>query len=268
MKGLKKIVNVVCGDNHVLALDDKGKVFAWGSGQQNQLGRRVVERTRMNGLVPREFGLPKGKITYVAAGGYHSFAIDTSCRVWSWGLNSYGETGIREGAGEDEAVVLKPSIVESLTESNIFCIAGGAHHSIAVTKDGDCLVWGRVDGCQTGLKIDSISEADLIKDDNGAPRILANPIAIPDLKDVIYVSAGTDSSLAVTTEGKAWSWGFSGNYQTGQGTTNDIEVATMIDNTATRDKKLIWAGSGGQFSMLASEVEDATITNGTEPNGM
>ncbi|KAG9718909.1 RCC1/BLIP-II protein, partial [Aureobasidium melanogenum] len=38
--GLKKIKHISCGANHVLALDATGAVFAWGSGQQNQLGRR------------------------------------------------------------------------------------------------------------------------------------------------------------------------------------------------------------------------------------
>lgn len=54
----------------------------------------------------------------------------------------------------------------------------------------------------------------------------------------------------MTSEGTAYSWGFSTNYQTGQGTIDDIEVPTLIDNTAVRGKKLIAAGAGGQFSIL------------------
>ena len=64
-------------------------------------------------------------------------------------------------------------------------------------------------------------------------------------------TASTASCLAVTADGQAYSWGFSENYQTGQGTDEDVEVATVVNNTAVRGKMLTWAGAGGQFSVLA-----------------
>jgi regulator of chromosome condensation len=66
------------------------------------------------------------------------------------------------------------------------------------------------------------------------------------------VSAYPDGNLVVTKEGKAYSWGFSGNYQTGVGSLEDVEEATWIDNTAVRDKKLVFCGAGGQFGVLAA----------------
>jgi regulator of chromosome condensation len=54
----------------------------------------------------------------------------------------------------------------------------------------------------------------------------------------------------VDVDGKAYSWGFSANYQTGQGTDDDVDETTLIDNTAIRGKKLIAAGAGGQFGIL------------------
>lgn len=256
---LKKIKQIVCGDNHVLALDDKGAVFSWGSGQQNQLGRRIVERTRLHGLEPRLFGLPKG-IVHVACGAFHSFAIHKNGKVYGWGLNSFGETGVEEGAGEDDAAILHPTVIKSLTSKDITQLSGGGHHSMAVTESGECLVWGRCDGSQSGFKIDSLPDSDVIKDDRGRPRILITPSTVPDI-DAAYVSAGPDHSIAVGKDGRVWSWGFSVNYQTGQGTDDDIEVATIIDNTAVRGKKLTWAGAGGQFSVFAAPAEP-TI-NGT-----
>ncbi len=257
MTSLKKITQLVCGENHVLALDHKGAVYAWGSGQQNQLGRRVIERTRMNGLVPREFGLPRNKITHIDAGAYHSFAIDKTGKVWSWGLNNYGETGIAEGAGDDGAVVLAPKVVDTLSGKTITCIKGGAHHSLAVTDDGKCLAWGRVDGFQTGIAISALPSDDVVRDEKKVPRILAKPTAIPNLEGVVYAAIGSDHSLAVTGDGKVFSWGFSANYQTGQGTDEDVEVATVVDNTAVRGKKICWAGAGGQFSVFAAAAVES-----------
>jgi alpha-tubulin suppressor-like RCC1 family protein len=47
------IVQIACGTDHVLALSTTGKVTTWGNGQQFQMGRRVIERSRANGLIPR-----------------------------------------------------------------------------------------------------------------------------------------------------------------------------------------------------------------------
>lgn len=248
ISSLKKIKHLTCGANHVLALDEQGHVYSWGSGQQNQLGRRIVERNRLNGLQPREFGLPKN-IVCIGSGSYHSFAVTASGKVFAWGLNSFGATALREGAGDDEAAIVHPVEVESLTGRGITQISGGSHHSIAIAHNGECLVWGRLDGFQSGLKIDTLSDDAVIKDERGRPRILIVPTAVPNFKAKV-VAAASDHSLAIDVDGRAWSWGFSATYQTGQGTQDDIEVATVIDNTATRGKKLNWAGAGGQFSVF------------------
>ena len=179
MPGLKNIKQLSAGSNHILALDEKGNVFAWGNGQQSQLGRRVVERTRLNGLVPREFGLPRGKVIFISCGSYHSFAIDKTGKVWAWGLNNYGETGISDGMGEDDAVVVKPAVVESLKDYHITQVKGGSHHSLALTDDGDVLAWGRVDGYQTGIKISDLPADDVVFDERKKPRILTKPTKIP-----------------------------------------------------------------------------------------
>ena len=245
---LKKIKHLACGANHVLALNDKGSVFSWGSGQQNQLGRRIVERNKLHGLQPREFGLPKN-ITCIGSGSYHSFAVHTSGKVYAWGLNSFGATAIREGAGDDEAAIVHPTVVQSLSNRNITQLCGGSHHSIARTAEGECLVWGRLDGFQSGLKVQTLADDAVIKDERGRPRILIDPTAVPGINAKV-VSAASDHSLAIDADGRAWSWGFSATYQTGQGTQDDVEVATIIDNTAVRGKKLNWAGAGGQFSVF------------------
>ncbi len=262
---LKSIVEITTGSNHVLARDKKGKIFSWGSGQQCQLARKPIERDVQNSLVPAGIGnltdkLPSGRSTKgtpvkLACGSYHSFALDDQGRVWAWGLNNYAELGLPDEAGSDGGNVLKPTLVEALLDYNIVHIAGGEHHSLACTRDGKLLTWGRIDGNQVGLDPSTFTEANTIFDEYGKPRILKQPTVVPDLPFISSVAAGTDHSLAVTKEGRVYSWGFSANYQTGQGTTDDIEEPTLIDNTAIREKKITWAGAGGQFSIVASVQE-------------
>jgi len=210
--------------------------------------------------VPREFGLPRNKIEKIFCGGYHAFAIDKKGQVWAWGLNNFAETGIAEGAGEDNAVIPQPEIVPALKDYNIKEISGGSHHSMACTEDGKILIWGRADGSQPGVLIEDIPKDMIIFDDRDAPRILSKPLVVP-LSNITEVAAGSDTSIAIDAEGKAYSWGFSANYQTGQGTDEDVKVATLIDNSAVRGKKIIGAGAGGQFSLLFAKADTSAASN-------
>ena len=259
---LKKITQLATGANHVLALSSTGQVWAWGSGQQNQLGRRVLERFINQALVHTKVGVPAAMVL-VGCGSYHSFAVNKNGDVYAWGLNSFGETGIPQDLGEGgESDVHGATIVEALRgHGKVTCIEGGAHHTIAVTDSGKLLGWGRLDGYQLGLDIASLPKDDLVYDANGSPRILTTPTQIPGI-DAVFCSAGSDHAIAVAKDGKAYSWGFSTTYQTGLGTDDDVEKATHIDNTAVRGKKLVWAGCGGQFSVLAGIAGEETMVNG------
>lgn len=256
---LKKIKQIACGANHALALRENGDVYIWGSGEQNQLGHRIVERKRYESLKPTLLRLNK-KCRLIGCGLDHSFAVERNETVWTWGLNSFGETGIRAGAGGDKAVVFFPVSVPSLALQNdtITSITGGAHHSVATTANGELLVWGRLDGNQMGIDIASLPNADLIRDESRKPRILIRPTAVPaaTIGTAQKATVGTDHSICINTNGEAFSWGFNVNYQCGQGNTDDITRPTQIENSAVRDREMNWAGAGGQFSVLTSVAEE------------
>ncbi|KAG4218796.1 hypothetical protein PC116_g32724, partial [Phytophthora cactorum] len=216
----------------------------------------------------------------VGAGSYHSFYVDNDDQVWAWGLNNYAQTGLRERTGEDEAMILHPELVQSLQDHKVTQIVGGEHHSVACTTEGKLLTWGRVDGHQVGQPSDIYDDSNAIFDDNKKPRILLQPTVIDgmslflsctfnmayDLTSILgikasFVATGTDTSFVINHEGKVYSWGFSANYQTGQGSTDDVLEPTLIDNTAIRDRKIVWAGAGGQYSVVAAGKDDEV------PNG-
>jgi regulator of chromosome condensation len=262
IEGMAKATQIACGTNHVFALTTDGFVYAWGNGQQNQLGRRLTERNLAEGLVPSKVGfrdLSHKKVSHkmvsIASGDYHGFAIAEDGHVWGWGVNNFCETGIFDHVGDEDALILTPRIVDSLVGKQVATIAAGSHHNIAVTQDGQALVWGRCDGSQTGLTRDqllAIDDEEKLMLNAGKPKILIDPTPLPELNDVAFAACGPDHTIVIDKAGKAHTWGFSANYQTGQGTTDDIEVPTMIDNTATREEKLMWSGCGGQYSVVAS----------------
>ncbi|KAH9877450.1 hypothetical protein IAQ61_002816 [Plenodomus lingam] len=263
IESMKKVTQIACGTNHVYALDKDQRVYAWGNGQQNQLGRRVTERSLAEALQPNRIGFHDAtvkrhsqKIVSIASGDYHGLAIAEDGHIWAWGANNYCETGFPDNAGADDASLLTPRIIHSLEGKDVASLAGGAHHNIAITKDGQVLVWGRCDGSQTGIPADVLAaeeDPDKVLKNNGKPKILVEPTPIPNLKDIVAGSCGPDHTIVIDKNGKAYAWGFSANYQTGLGTDDDVDVPTLIDNTATRDEKLTWVGCGGQYSILASK---------------
>ncbi|KAH6663242.1 regulator of chromosome condensation 1/beta-lactamase-inhibitor protein II [Halenospora varia] len=247
---LKNVKSIAAGNDHVLALDDKGAVWTWGSWEQNQLGRLPVERRRFEALTPHKLGL--SKIKSINSGAYHNFAIDEKEQVMSWGLNNFGQCGIPGGDEGGDAFVLKPALVKPLADYTTKHISGGNHHSIACTGDDKVFIWGRCDESQAGIPLSSLSQETILFDSRSKPRTFTTPTIIPNLT-ASFVAAGIDNSFAISAKGEAFSWGYSDNKRTGEGNVDGpVTEPTLLANTDVKERELTFAGCGGQFSLLAA----------------
>jgi regulator of chromosome condensation len=259
IKNLKNITSVSCGDNHVLALDSKGGVYAWGSGQQDQLGRRIVARHAQKNLQPAPVPIKRSaKIEKIIAGPNHSFAIEKDGSVWSWGLNNFAQTGIPYGADKDNDMITAPAKVKALEDYKIAHIGIGANHSVALTDDGDLLTFGRLENYALGIKFDHIADNEELvrKNEVGKPKILLKPTKIDIPAKFTTISCGPDHNIAITTEGKAWGWGFNANLQLGVGRDDDeVKMPEQLSSKGINDVRLDWAGCGGQFSMVGAAMD-------------
>ncbi|KAL8822741.1 MAG: hypothetical protein Q9191_006527 [Dirinaria sp. TL-2023a] len=263
---LNNITRITCGSNHCLALNNKGQIFVWGNGEQNELGYRLVDRHKNLTVNPKPLRMGRKRFQCVGTGANHSFAIDEQDRVWSWGSNSMGETGHEEGAGGSAARIYVPAEVEGLRRPNdpVTFVTGGTHHSVALTRSGSVLVWGGVEAHQLGLDMSTVPEADCVLDERGNKGVVIVPTAIAQLQGAKWAAAGPDHNIIINSNNEPVSWGFSENYQTGQGTTDDIVPPTTIANTAVRGKKLTWSGAGGQYSILAGPAEDEVMVDNVD----
>ncbi|KAF2964343.1 hypothetical protein GQX73_g9222 [Xylaria multiplex] len=253
IRGIPKITQIVCGSNHALALDTKGNIWAWGYNEQNQFGRRLFGRQH-DSFVPSQVRVCRGNAKYIASGEYHSFAIDRRDNVWAWGANSFGEAGDPETAGSDSAFLRSPVKVRQLCQKEVTTLAGGAHHSVAVTAGGQCFVWGRIDAGQLGVAFtrEQIQDEKHIRcDDRGKPRICLRPTAVPNIEQAVHVACGTDHTVFISKSGAAYSSGFGFQGQLGLVSNDDVEVATLIGAKSVKDRVLIRAGAGGNVSVVA-----------------
>lgn len=125
------IISISAGAKHSLALDSSGNVWAWGSNKYGQLGDGTKKTT--SAIPVRSTRLPS--IAHIAAGSYHSMAVDDDGNVWAWGMNLYGQLG--EGTTTDSNIPVQTSEV-----ANIVSIRSGAAYNFACDSTGSIWAWG------------------------------------------------------------------------------------------------------------------------------
>lgn len=78
------IDKLVVGSDHVLVLDEYGKVYSWGFGRFGCCG----DGTRKHHYMPIEItALSRFRITDVSCGSTHSIAITDDREIFAWGYN-------------------------------------------------------------------------------------------------------------------------------------------------------------------------------------
>ncbi|KAM8706588.1 hypothetical protein ACLKA7_010796 [Drosophila subpalustris] len=87
-----RLKQLECGQEHALMLNANGDVYTWGNGLRGQLGQETLGVEETPQLVDALAGI---KITHIAAGGWHSAAISAFGDLYTWGLNSNGQLGMR-----------------------------------------------------------------------------------------------------------------------------------------------------------------------------
>lgn len=81
-----KVSAVAAGEAHTLALTGDGEVYSWGRGTFGRLGTgREADVHVPTAVLPAvaagAAGRPRPRFVAVAAGAYHSLALDGSCSV-------------------------------------------------------------------------------------------------------------------------------------------------------------------------------------------
>ncbi|THC99449.1 hypothetical protein EYZ11_001087 [Aspergillus tanneri] len=105
---------------------------------------------------------------------------------------------ITTNTGENDAVVAYPTQILGIrNHPQIAAIQSGEDHRIAVSRQGQCLTWGRIENDALGFDPQSLPSWATISDAGGRPRIPLEPKVIPSLKNVGFATAGTDEDEIV-----------------------------------------------------------------------
>ncbi|KUF83743.1 E3 ubiquitin-protein ligase HERC4 [Phytophthora nicotianae] len=192
-----EIVEVAAGGMHSLAVDSRGRVWAWGCNTYGQLG---IDFEVKQQHTPMLVALPADvRVQHVAAGWAHSALISTSGEVFTFGWGLYNQLGHGSTQNEHE-----PVLVDALRglDSDIVQVACGNWHTAALTASGDLYTWGWGKDSQLGPEASVATQV--------LPRVVnvsARSETTEDTQDVTDVACGNRFTLVLCQDGSIQCWG-------------------------------------------------------------
>ena len=199
-ENMGKIVDVEAGHNHILALNDQGKLFTWG-----------YDRFGL-GKIPLDVKEMSGKIKEIGAGYQISYVVSDKGEVMFWGNDNLLDLNLSPVQKNVEKIVFNTTTAMAITKdgkTEVLCktelpikkvpeevkngavdIALSEKAAAAITKDGKLVVWGT----------NSNGELNISEEAKNSK--------------FVKVEAGRNHFTALTEDGKVYSWGINNYNQT------------------------------------------------------
>ncbi len=205
--------------NHSSAISSEGRVFTWGKNSDGRLGDGTITQREKPIEITSQFELNEGEtIVQISLGFLHSSALSSDGRVFTWGDNNNGQLGdgtkIYKYTPTDITSQFVLGAGEKITQIEL-----GEYHSSAITSSGRLFMWGKNDYGQLG---DGSTTERLV------PTEITSQFDLNEGDAISSITLGRYYSLAITSEGRVFTWG--GNYYgvLGDGTTIEKHVPTEI----------------------------------------
>ena len=269
------ITRIEVGIEHTLALDNTGKLWAWGSNDRYAIGNNK----RDHALKPVQIRLPdNAKPVEIAVGETTSYAIDEEGHIYAWGNvtnnEGYGTTPVKldlfermievsgkMGLRADGTVWNIPTtskaslIIKKDTGDRRFVQISSndyfgtnqntdpdSKHTLLVTKDGKLYAFGNNQNGELGVGSGNVGENELLE------------VKVTDTgSKVIDTTTGRGYSAVVTEDGEVYAWGTNTSYKVGQpfeGRTYYDPVKVNYPETA---KKLTFISGGADHTAAIDE---------------
>ncbi|CAH1964040.1 unnamed protein product [Acanthoscelides obtectus] len=203
---------------HFMALTADHEVYSWGNGDGGRLGHGDTsfkdEPTLIQALEAKD-------IVDIECGATYSAAISANGHLYTWGRGNYGRLG--HGTFDD---CLVPTVVAALTGQHIVKVACGSGdaHTLCVNASGKVYSWGDGDYGKLGR---GGSEGSKV------PRLIEK-LQNVEIKEVY---CGVQFTVAISKEGKLYSWGKGEGWRLGHPTEEHVRVPEIVE--ALQDKNVV-----------------------------
>jgi alpha-tubulin suppressor-like RCC1 family protein len=225
-------------NSHSLALTSDGKVFAWGSNTNGQLGNGSTVNSSVPVAVDTSWALTGKTVVAIAAGDAHSLALTSDGMVFSWGDNTYGQLGNNSTTSCSVPVAVRTS---GATGKTVVAIASSSTHSLELMSDGTTFGWGANFYGQLG---------------NGSTTNSLVPIAVSTSgvlsgKSVASIATGSNFSSALTSDGYVTAWGYNYSGQIGNNSTTNSPLPVAVSTSGVlANKTVVGIGTGKSHTIV------------------
>ena len=227
------IKDISVGNYQVLALGQTGKVYAWGYGENGQLGIGSGYNHESPVVVTDIYKNQLQDIVKVEAGENVSFAITSKGKVYAWG-NGYSSRAqlldLPENAVDitSKYVLTGDGKVYDISTKEQLSIVGkivdldeGTNHTVMLTNDGRAYAIGDNTYGQ-------------LSNGNNVPSE-TSPVAVRKDSENIFtgikeIKAGDKTTVIVTTDGKVYACGMNDNNELGIENKEILDVNTPQEN--------------------------------------
>ncbi|XP_045605152.1 uncharacterized protein ca isoform X2 [Procambarus clarkii] len=216
-----------CGYGHTAVIIG-GALYTWGTPDYGVLGhgpRSTTNHKLFSGLI---VSLPEDQESALGSTIPHVMGGSTSLVPLINGRSSC--SFVCDGS--------EPRLLSHFSQMRVLCIAGGKNHMLAITDNG-VYGWGNNRYGQVGT---------------GGTGRHPRPTLLTSLegKGIISVSCGQFHSLAVSEDGKLYTWGWGVHGQLGNSNVEDCLVPTAVEKLAK--KHMVFADGGYAHSVaMASD---------------
>jgi alpha-tubulin suppressor-like RCC1 family protein len=216
--------HVTAGAFHSCGVTTDNLAYCWGTSFSGLLGDGTNNVRRIR-PVPVAGGL---HFRRVEAGPFHTCGVTTDDLAYCWGRNGYGEIG----NGTFDAALTPAAVAGGLHFRAVTTSGGigGIAHSCGVTTSNRAYCWGNNESGQLGTPTAFSSSA--------------VPVAVAGGLSFRQVSAGGFHTCGVTTDNRAYCWGWNASGRLGNGKTDEtIHVVPVAVVGGLRFRQVSSSGS-------------------------
>lgn len=252
---------MVSGYYHVIVLDNTGTVYGWGDNAGGQLGKGdTIDRSSPTEIPNSSFGGGGEEIVELGWGSQNSFFITRTGKVFACGVGSYGQMGF----GNTSIVTTPTQITTNISSKKIVRVHCNSWSAQILADDGSVFSTGR--SRYHGMGFGDLYNPTLIPstDPAASSGVLAGKL-------VIQLGGGEDFAALLTTEGKVYAFGRSGEGQLANTNSYNDYVFTLtalgstvltVANTQTDTNRVIT--QSGTVLVTGSNV-DGQLGLGYDP---
>lgn len=206
---------------------DSGAVFTFG-------------KTKFAENIPSKFWFKNDIPTYLACGDEHTAIVTGNNKLYMFGSNNWGQLGLGS-----KSTVSKPTCVKALKPEKVKLAACGRNHTLVSTEEGKVYAAGGNNEGQLGLG-------------DTKDRSTFHPIDFfTSQHQLKQLSAGSNTSAALTEDGKLFMWGDNSEGQIGLENVPNV----CLPHQVTVGKPVVWISCGYYHSAFVT-IEGELYTFG------